>query len=82
MVGITSTALEMRKYLSGVHKIVGTHVQRINNHFAKYEYKQTKTIGVTDYTKLDTILSILNGKKMSLVQDPQKLKNIHEMCTK
>ena len=26
------------------------HLQCVNNHYAKFEYKEMKTVGVTDYT--------------------------------
>ena len=28
----------------------GAHLQCMNNHYAKFEYKGMKTVGVTDYT--------------------------------
>ena len=34
----------MRKYLSNVHKIGGAHLQCVNNHSAKFEYKGMKTL--------------------------------------
>ena len=40
----------MRKYLSNVHKKGGAHLQCVNNHYAKFEYKGMNTVGVTDYT--------------------------------
>ena len=36
--------------IGNVYKIVGAHLQYVNNHYAKFEYKRTKTVGVTDYT--------------------------------
>ena len=33
-----------------VYKIGGAHLQCVNNHFAKFEYKGINTVGVTDYT--------------------------------
>ena len=33
-----------------MHKIVGAHLQCVNNHYAKFEYKKMNTVGVTDYT--------------------------------
>ena len=30
--------------------VVGAHLQCVNNHYAKFEYKKIKTVGVTDYT--------------------------------
>ena len=38
----------MRKYLSKVHKRVGAHPQRVDNHYAKFEHKGMKTLGVTN----------------------------------
>ena len=35
-----------------MHKIGGAHVQCMENHYAKFEYKGMKTVGVTDYTNL------------------------------
>ena len=28
----------------------GAHLQCVNNHYAKFEYKVMNTVGVTDYT--------------------------------
>ena len=41
---LNSTPIKMLKYLSNVHKIGGAHLQRVNNHYAKLEYKEMKTI--------------------------------------
>ena len=41
---------KMRKYLSNVHKMGGADFQCVNNHCAKFENKEMKTVGVTDYT--------------------------------
>ena len=38
------------KIVSNVHKIGDAHLQCLNNHYAKFEYKGMKTLGVTDYT--------------------------------
>ena len=46
---LSSTALK-RYYISNVHKIGCAHVQFVNNHYAKFECKGMKIIGVTDYT--------------------------------
>ena len=32
------------------HKVEGAHLQCVNNHYAKFEYKGMNTVGVTDYT--------------------------------
>ena len=41
---------KIRKYLSNVHKKEGAHLQCENNHYAKFENKAMKTVGVTNYT--------------------------------
>ena len=41
---------KIRKYLSNVHKMDGAHLQCVNNHSAKFENKEMKTVEVTDYT--------------------------------
>ena len=33
-----------------MHKIGAAHLQCVNNHYAKFEYKGLKTVGITDYT--------------------------------
>ena len=33
-----------------MYKLEGPHFQCMNNHYAKFENKEMKTIGVTDYT--------------------------------
>ena len=33
-----------------VYKIRGAYLQCMNDHYAKFEYKRMKTVGVTDYT--------------------------------
>ena len=42
----------MRKNLWNVHNIGGAHLQYVNNHKAKFEWKGMKTYCVTDYTNL------------------------------
>ena len=42
------------RILSNVHKIectfyLLTHLQSVKNHYAMFEYKRMKTVGVTDY---------------------------------
>ena len=32
------------------HKIGCAHLQCVNNHYAKFEYKGINTVGVKDYT--------------------------------
>ena len=33
-----------------MHKMGGAHLQCVNNHYIKYEYKEINPVGVTDYT--------------------------------
>ena len=33
-----------------MHTIGGAHLQCVNNLYAKFEYKDMNTVGVTDYT--------------------------------
>ena len=44
----------MRKYLSNVHKMEGAHLQCMNNHQAKFEYKEMKTFESYRLHKLGT----------------------------
>ena len=44
------TLINEKKYSWNVHKIEGAHLQCVNNHYAKFEYKKMNTVGVTDYT--------------------------------
>ena len=50
----------------------GAHVQCVNNHYAKFEYKEMKTVGYTDYTNQDTPLAF-GIDKMSKFNSPKKL---------
>ena len=45
-----NTRQKLKKYLSNVHKMGGTNLQHVNNHYAKFEYIGINTVGVTDYT--------------------------------
>ena len=49
---LRSTPLKNEKKIWNVHKIEGAHLQYVNNHLAKFEWKGIKTFGVTDYTNL------------------------------
>ena len=55
-------------------------LQYVNNHYAKFELKGMKTVGVTDYT--NQAPSKHFGKKNILVQHPSKMKKSCEMCSK
>ena len=41
---------KVKIFINCIHKIGGAHLQCMNNHNAKFEYKGMKTVGVTDYT--------------------------------
>ena len=49
-----------KRYLSNVHKMEGAHLQCVNNHYAEFENKEMKTVGITDYTNCRHNQSILN----------------------
>ena len=40
---------KLKRYLSNMHKMEGAHLQCVNNHHAKFENKDMKTVGITDY---------------------------------
>ena len=78
---LSSTPVKMWKYLSNVHKIKGAHLQCVNNHYAKFEYKEMKTVWVTDYTNL-TPSTHFGWKIMFKFNTLKKWENIYQMCTK
>ena len=41
---------EKKKKMTQFHKKRGAHLQCVNNHYAKFEYKGMNSVGVTDYT--------------------------------
>ena len=41
---LSSTPVKNKKHLSNVRKIGGAHLQCVNNHYAKFEYKRMRTI--------------------------------------
>ena len=45
-----NTHQKQRKKTKQFHKMRGAHLQCLNNHYAKFEYKGLNTVGVTDYT--------------------------------
>ena len=47
---LSSTPAKYVKIFIKCAQIGGAHVQCMNNHYAKFEYKGMKTFGVTDYT--------------------------------
>ena len=42
--------MEKKQHLSNLQKIDGAHLQCVNKHYEKLEYKVMNTFGVTDYT--------------------------------
>ena len=61
--------------LSNVHKIGGSHLQCVNNHYVKFEYKGMKTVGATDYNKHF-------GWQECLSSTPSKMRKYLSICTK
>ena len=47
---LSSTPVKIEKYLLNVQKNGGAHLQSVNNHYTRFEYKVMNTVGVTDYT--------------------------------
>ena len=47
---LSSTPNKNENKLWKVHKKGGAHLQYVNYHYAKCEYKRMNTVGVTDYT--------------------------------
>ena len=68
---------KFKNILSNVHKIQGAHVQCVNNHNGKFEYKGMKTAWVTDYT-IQALISFWM-EKMSKFNSP-KNKKIFNKC--
>ena len=68
----------MKKYLSNAHKIGRAHLQCVDNHYAKFEYKVMKTVWVTDYTN-QTPPKELGWKKISKFK-PVKNEKIFIQC--
>ena len=64
-----------RKYLPNVHKRRGTHVQCMNNHYAKFEYQVMKTVGVTQNRHPLSILP----EKMSEFNTAKTEKNVYKI---
>ena len=42
---------KIRTYLSNLNKEGEAHAQYMNSHYAKFEYQEMNTLGVTDYKK-------------------------------
>ena len=84
---IMSTFKHFQKYnkiLSNVHKIGGTHLQCVNTHYAKFEYKEMKTVEVADYTQI-TQCKYSKGGVYIIMSTFKHFKNIiksYQMCTK
>ena len=48
---LSSTPVKNGKIFIKCSKKEGAHLQCVNNHYIKFEYKVMNTVGVTDYTK-------------------------------
>ena len=49
---LSSTPIKNEKKMKPFHKVGGAHFQCVNNNYVKFEFKEMKTFGVTDYTNL------------------------------
>ena len=70
-----------KKKSCNVYKIEGAHLQCMNNHYAKFDYKRMKTVGVTDYTNQTSPTHF--GWKNCLSSTPVKMRkylsNVHKI---
>ena len=58
-----------------MHKIGGAHRQCVKYHYAKFEYKELKTVGITDNTNQTPSKHFW----MEKFNTPQNYESIHEM---
>ena len=67
--------------ISNMHEIGGAHLQCMNNHYTKFEYKGMKTVGVTYYTNQTPLLHF--GWKKCLSSTHLKMReylsNVHKI---
>ena len=78
---LNSTPVKNKKRLIYFAQTEGAHVHCVNNHYAKFENNEMKTIVVTDYTNQVSSKHFWTGKCLSSTP-LQNGENIHEMCTK
>ena len=59
----------------------GAHLQCMNNHYGKFEYKGMKTVGVTDYTNQTppTHFGWKKGLSPTPIQMRKKSSNVHKI---
>ena len=78
---LSSRPSKMKKYSRNEYKIVGAHFQCVNKHYAKFEYKGIKSVGVTDYINQTPPKPF--GWNKCLSSTPLKNNKIfNQMCTK
>ena len=67
--------------LSNVHKTEGAHLQCVNNHYAKFEYKGMETGGVTYYTNqtLPKHFGWKKGLSPTALKIRKYLSNVHKI---
>ena len=61
-----------------MYKIEGAHLQCMNNHCAKFEYKGIRTVGIKDYTNQTPTMHL--GWKKCLSSTPVKNEKILIKC--
>ena len=67
---LSSTLVKNEKIFIKCAQMRGAHLQCVNNHYAKFEKKEMKTVGVTDYTNRAPSKHFYREKKLS--SRPQK----------
>ena len=68
----------MKKKIMKCKKIGGAHLQCMDNHYAKFEYKGMKTVGVTYYTNMTPPMQF--GRKKCPSSKPVKNEKIFIKC--
>ena len=56
----------------------GAHLQCVNNHYAKFKYKEMKTVGVADYTNQTSSKHF--WMEICLSSTPLKIEKIFMKC--
>ena len=75
---LSSTPLKNEKIFMKCAQNKSAHLQCMNNHYAKFEYKGTKSVGVTDYTNQAPPKHF--GWKKCLSSTPLKNEKIFMKC--
>ena len=78
---LSSTPVKNEKIFIKCAQMGGAHLQCVNNHYAKFEYKGMKTVCVT-ITQTRHPLPISDGKMSKFINTHKKSENLYQKCTK